>query len=74
MPTNSPPEYVPPHFEFVSVHPTDHDNDMFAVPRWVLGVLAEELTGHTDCGGENEVRGCARCEAIRVALEASDAN
>lgn len=44
--------------------------DMIAVPKWVLGVLAEELTCHTDCGGANDEPGCVRCDAIRVAKEA----
>ena len=50
----------------------DPDDDMIAVPRWVLGILAEELTMRTQCGGENDQPGCPRCDAIRIAKEASE--
>ena len=73
------PEYKPPHFIPVSVDPDDHDRDMFAVPRWVLAVLAEELAAQgqgwrrfdrTSCDGS--MVGCLFCDAIRVAREASE--
>jgi len=38
------------------------------VPRWVAGVLAEELAARTDCDGSIEA--CPRCEAIRIARDA----
>jgi len=30
---------------------TNSDDELVAVPRWVLDVLSEELAGHTMCGG-----------------------
>lgn len=50
----------------------DPDDDMIPVPRWVLAVLSEELTGATDCGGDGAEPGCPRCDAIRIAQEASE--
>lgn len=50
----------------------DRDDELVRVPRWVAGVLAEELAGQTDCGGENSEPDCPRCEAIRIALEACE--
>ena len=47
---------------------TDRDDDLVTLPRWVAGVLAEELSSYTDCDGS--VASCPRCEAIRIASEA----
>ena len=64
--------YITPQFVTMSFAPGDPDQDMLAVPRWVLGVLAEELTAMSDCGGIHDEPGCARCDAIRVAKEANE--
>jgi hypothetical protein len=47
---------------------TDHDDEPVIVPRWVAGVLAEELAARTDCDGS--IESCPRCEAIRLARDA----
>jgi hypothetical protein len=49
----------------------DRDEDMIAIPRWALGVLAGEATNAT-CGGGNYEPGCVVCEAIRTAELASE--
>jgi hypothetical protein len=47
---------------------TERDEESVIVPRWVAGVLAEELAARTDCDGSIEA--CPRCEAIRIARDA----
>jgi len=64
------PEYKTPLFVPIFDDPDDRDRDMFAVPRWVLAVLAGELAARGECDGSEH--GCVRCDAIRVAREASE--
>jgi hypothetical protein len=59
-------------FSLVSIDLGDADEDMIAIPSWMLGVLAEELTCHATCGGGNDEPGCPRCDAIRTAKWASE--
>lgn len=58
-------------FSLVSADLGDRDEDMIAIPRWALAVLAGEAAGE-GCGGEGHEPGCVKCQAIRTALWASE--
>jgi hypothetical protein len=50
----------------------DRDDELVSIPRWVAGVLAEELAGRSKCGGAYAQPGCPLCDAIRIATEACE--
>ena len=48
----------------------DRDDELVSIPRWVAGVLAEEVMLRTTCKFPHDELGCPRCDAIRIAEEA----
>lgn len=62
----------PIRYTLVSVDLQDRDEDMIAIPRWMLGVLAGELAAASGCGGEHAEPDCPVCKSIRTAKEASE--
>lgn len=59
-------------YTLVSVSHSDRDEDMIAIPRWMLGVLADELAAASGCGGEHAELDCPVCKSIRSAKWASE--